>query len=248
MSSASSTKRGITSLQRYTWPFTILVALGGLWFPWLGLLVLPIMLTLIVMSFMRGRFWCGKICSHGSLFDYVLGRVSKNRNIPGFLKSPLFVSAFFAFFGYNMTRRLLVVARLWGTIQFWERLGFIFVAAYLMVFVVGGALAVVIRPRTWCSFCPMGTVEKLSYKLGKLSGVANRIDLKVTVSNRELCKLCGKCAKVCPMELTPYKNFSTSNQFDNENCIRCGKCVEACPFDLLSISNSSSVSEGARVA
>ncbi|NMB01159.1 MAG: hypothetical protein GX971_06520, partial [Firmicutes bacterium] len=49
------------SIQKYTWPFTLVVAVGGLWWPRLGLLVLPIMLSLAIISFFRGRFWCGNV-------------------------------------------------------------------------------------------------------------------------------------------------------------------------------------------
>ncbi|NMB02908.1 MAG: 4Fe-4S dicluster domain-containing protein [Firmicutes bacterium] len=228
------------SIQKYTWPFTLVVAVGGLWWPRLGLLVLPIMLSLAIISFFRGRFWCGNVCSHGSLYDFVLGPFSRHRNIPRFLKSPVMVWFFFGFFGYNITRRVVAVAGLWGTQTFWDRLGFIFVISYLMVLLVGGTLAVFIRPRTWCNFCPMGTMEKLSYKLGKLSGVAARTDQKVTISDLDKCRACGKCAKVCPMQLSPHLGFADTGQFEHEDCIRCGACVEACPFNLLSISKASS--------
>ncbi len=245
---SSSVRTGAAKLQKYTWPFTFLVAIGGLWQPRLGLLVVPVMLALVVMSFFRGRFWCGNVCSHGSLFDHVLGPFSRKRNIPKFLKSPYMAWGFFAFFGYNFTKRVITAAKLWGTSQFWDRLGFIFVASYLMVLVVGGVLALLIRPRTWCAFCPMGTMEKLSYKLGQLSGVTQRTDLQVTVSDPDKCRACGRCAKACPMELSPHLFFNSSNQFASENCIRCGECAEACPFRLLSVAQTPSQQEGASAA
>lgn len=222
-------------LQKYTWPFTVLVAIGGLWFPKLGLLVIPVMLGLIVTSFFRGRYWCGNICAHGSLFDHVFGRISKKKAIPKFLKSPYLGWSIFVLFGYNITRRLVAVSRLWGTAQFWDRLGFVFVASYLMVLFVGGLGAILMRPRTWCTVCPMGTMQRISYRLGKWVGVANSTDRRIAISDPEKCRACGRCAKVCPMELSPYLGFSKSNQFEDENCIRCGRCAAACPFKLLSL-------------
>lgn len=56
--------------------------------PKLGLLVIPVMLGLTVTSCFTGRYWCGNICVHGSLFDHVFGRISKKKAIPKFLKSP----------------------------------------------------------------------------------------------------------------------------------------------------------------
>jgi len=83
----------------------------------------------------------------------------------------------------------------------------------------------------------MGTIQKMSYKLGKLLGVAKKTDIKLTVASKEKCHNCGKCSRVCPMQLAPYQEFSDNNQFDNENCIRCSTCVVNCPAGILSLSN-----------
>lgn len=248
LSAVSDNKSMSGWLQKHTWPFTILVAIGGLWLPKLGLLVIPVMLGLTVTSFFRGRYWCGNICAHGSLFDHIFGRISKKRAIPKFSKSPYFAWGMFLFFGYNIARRIVNAASVWGTTEFWDRLGFIFVASYLMVLVVGGVAAVLVRPRTWCTICPMGTMQKLSYRLGKLVGVARSTDKRITISDPDKCRFCGKCAKVCPMELNPYLGFSESNQFDDENCIRCGRCAAACPFSLLSLEEVFSGNHDSEVA
>ena len=90
-----------------------------------------------------------------------------------------------------------------GTFDFMDKLGFVFVSTYLMVLIVGSILAVFITPRTWCQFCPMGTMQKLSYKLGKFARVADKTERYVTISNLDKCIKCGKCSKVCPFQLTP---------------------------------------------
>ena len=184
---SSSVRTGAAKLQKYTWPFTFLVAIGGLWQPRLGLLVVPVMLALMVMSFFRGRFWCGTVCSHGSLFDHVLGPFSRKRNIPKFLKSPYMAWGFFAFFGYNFTKRVITAAKLWGTSQFWDRLGFIFVASYLMVLVVGGVLALLIRPAPG-ALLPNGHHGKIVLQTGPTLWVTQRTDLQVTVSDPDKCR------------------------------------------------------------
>ncbi|MDD2630217.1 MAG: 4Fe-4S binding protein, partial [Limnochordia bacterium] len=58
-----------TLWQQVTWLLMPIIALGGLYYHKLGLLLLPIMLTLIVLGVFRGKYWCGKLCPHGSLFD-----------------------------------------------------------------------------------------------------------------------------------------------------------------------------------
>ena len=95
------TNRAFTSIRRYGWLFTLLVALGGLWLPRLGLLVILIMVALTISSFFTGRYWCGNICPHGSLFDVVLMPLSKNRKIPAWLYSKAMITVFFIFFMFN---------------------------------------------------------------------------------------------------------------------------------------------------
>jgi polyferredoxin len=71
-------------------------------------------------------------------------------------------------------------------------------------------------PRSWCSFCPMGTAQRF------LGG--NRYQLKL---NEEKCIKCHKCEKVCPMQLKISENET------KPDCIKCGRCISACPKDAL---------------
>ena len=57
------TNRTFSVLRKNAWVFTLLVAIGGLWEPKLGLLVILIMAGLMITGF-TGRFWCGNICPH----------------------------------------------------------------------------------------------------------------------------------------------------------------------------------------
>lgn len=228
--------RIFSPIRKYGWIFTLLVAIGGLWFPKLGLLVLPIMAALVTLSFFKGRYWCGNFCTHGSLFDSLLYPLSKNRKIPRFFKSPIFVIAFFVFFMANFGNGIVKVSSLNGTDMFWDRLGSIFVRSYLMVLILGGLLSL-ISSRSWCNFCPMGVMQRISYKFGKLLGVNKKTDKKITIASKDLCHSCGKCARVCPMQLTPYLEFSDKNQFDSDVCIRCSTCVVNCPAGILSLNN-----------
>lgn len=237
------TNRIFNPIRKYTWLVTVVVAIGGLWFPKLGLVVLAIMAGLITTAFFNGRFWCGNVCPHGSLFDRVIQPISRNEKIPAFFKTKAFVILFFLFFMWNLSRRVLKVAALWGTYEFLDKLGFVFVMTYLVVMVVGGLLAVVATPRTWCQFCPMGSIQKLAHMLGKLVGVAKKNEKKITIDAREKCHTCGKCARVCPFQLKPYLEFSDNHQFENPNCIKCKTCVANCPAGILSVKKESEALE-----
>ncbi len=230
--------RIFTPIRKYAWIFVPVVAVGGLWYPKLGLLIIPLMLTLMVMGLLRGKYWCGNICPHGSLFDYIILPISLNKKIPTFMKSKITMAVVFSWFMYIMISRLIKAFAEFGTASFLDKLGYVFIFNYLAVTIVGTILAVFINARSWCSFCPMGTMELLLYKLGKLLGINKKTDLNVTASEIDKCISCGKCSKVCPVQLVPYKGFAENNQFLNEACIKCSTCVVNCPVKILSLSNS----------
>lgn len=237
------TNRVFNTFKKFSWVLIPLIAFGGLYYPLFGLLLAPIMITLITLGFFKGKYWCGNLCPHGSLFDSFVIHLSLNKTIPGLFRSNVLKGGFFVFYMTMFTLRVIKVSQLWGSMVFLDRLGFIFAMNYLIPTTVGTVLALFVSTRAWCSFCPMGTMEQLAYKLGKITGLNKYTDEKVTVTAAQLCHKCGKCSRVCPMQLKPYKNFSDSNQFDDENCIRCTTCIENCPAGILSMAKAHEAEE-----
>lgn len=232
-----NTNRIYTPLRNWSWVFLFVVAFGGLWYPVLGLLLIPVMIALPVLGFLKGKMWCGNVCPHGSFFDRFIQWISLNRAIPRWAKSKTAAAFMLAVFMTVMGTRLAAAFETWGTTPFAEKLGTVFVLNYLMVTVLGTAFAVFVNPRTWCSFCPMGTFQLLSYKLGKKLGVNTGTDKKVSVLHPDMCQQCGKCARVCPMQLEPYREFDENNQVADDGCIKCSTCVNNCPAGILSLKN-----------
>ncbi len=227
------TNRIFTSLRNWDWLFTILVALGGLFIPKLGLLVIFIMLGLTATSLFKGRYWCGNVCPHGSLFDKLILPLSRNVKIPNFLGSKTFGLGFFGFFLFNFSRKLLAVLKTWGSFDFLDKLGLVFVTTYLMVMTLGAILGLIFSPRTWCQFCPMASIQKATASLARKTEISKSTEDILSLKDLDKCLKCGKCSRVCPIQIRPHENFDSIGQFTDPNCIKCSTCIHNCPLDLL---------------
>lgn len=233
-------------VRRHGWLAALVIAIGGQFVPLLGLAVPLVMVTLFTMSLMKGKYWCGNFCPHGSFFDVVVRAWSRNNRIPPVLRSPALVGAVLLFLMYNLVSRLTALWPSLGTGGFWEQLGLIFSSIYLMVLLAGGLLGLVISPRAWCQFCPMGTMQGFAYRLGRSLGLTRKYDEKVTLEDPSACLSCARCARACPMQLEPYRHFGQSNQFEDQRCIRCNDCSRTCPLGILTLATETEARQKGR--
>ena len=70
---------------------------------------------------------------------------------------------------------------------------------------------------------------RVACPLGAIYGLMNKISVCRLRVDGQKCVSCGKCRKVCKMEVDPVKNP------DSAECIRCGACAAACPADAIHI-------------
>lgn len=228
--------RTFTAWRKYGWILTFLIAFGGLFEHKLGLLVpFGVMLGLMITSLFDGRFWCGNVCPHGCWFDSILLRYSKNKEIPRGFKSKATIVVVFIVFVFILGTRVFKVFSNFSSLDFWDKFGFIFVTTYLVVLLISTPLALFISPRTWCQFCPMGSIEKMLGTLGEKTKIAKNTNKKLTIIDKDVCIKCKKCARVCPMQLQPYLKFDENNKLNDINCIKCKTCVNNCPKGILEI-------------
>lgn len=197
----------------------------GYFFPVVGWLALVCMIAPVAFAVRRGRWWCGNACPRGSLYDRLLSRYSPHRPIPRFVRTfgfRLFMVCFiFAMFGVQMYRA-------WGD---WAAMGRVFWTIILITTIVGVVLSFIYAPRTWCSFCPMGTLSSwVSPRVGRLpEGYrAIRVDSRCQMK-------CKSCARVCPMQLTPYDCRGEEAGYLHPDCIKCGHCAVACPIRIMAL-------------
>jgi polyferredoxin len=141
------------------WLF-FLIAIGGLWFPVLGYLMLGMMLMIPVLAYWRGRYWCGNLCPRGAFLDIVLYNFSPRRPFPRAFTQKRWRWGIFAFIMTVFAIRLYAV---WGN---WLAVGGLFVNMCVVTSIVAIALGLLFNQRTWCAICPMGTLQESLGKLG----------------------------------------------------------------------------------
>ncbi len=166
----------------------------------------------ILISFRKGRFWCGNFCPRGSFYDNIVIKFSKKNKVPGFLKSKLF--------------RIIMIFLLMGMFTFGiisnygdaYGIGLVFYRIIVVTTIIGILLSLFYNHRTWCHFCPMGTIASFI-----ASHRRSRDMLRISSS----CVSCKICEKKCPLGIVPYDY--KGNLLSHPDCIQCGKCVYICP-------------------
>ncbi|OBR90379.1 putative electron transport protein YccM [Clostridium ragsdalei P11] len=166
----------------------------------------------IIVSIFKGRFWCGNLCPRGNFYDNIVSKFSNKRKVPKLLKSYYFRILVVVFM---MTMFTLGIKQNWGNLY---GIGMVFYRIIVVTTIIGIVLSLFYNHRTWCNFCPMGTIASIISKFR-----TNKKVLQVS-SNCVSCKI---CEKKCSLGIVPYEY--KGDLLSHPDCIQCGKCVSACP-------------------
>lgn len=194
--------------------FTLLIAfiVLGLIDLRFSLVAIICMVAPIIVSIFKGRFWCGNLCPRGNFYDNIVSKFSNKRKVPKFLKSYYFRTLVVIFM---MTMFTLGIKQNWGNLY---GIGMVFYRIIVVTTIIGIVLSLFYNHRTWCSFCPMGTIAAIVSKFS-----TNKKVLQVS-SNCVSCKI---CEKKCSLGIVPYAY--KGDLLSHPDCIQCGKCVSVCP-------------------
>ena len=161
-----------------------------------------------------GRGWCGYACWTAMVLDFLPYKVpARPRKKIGWIRyaafvlSLLFVSALFLAKAGNIER-----------IMFWA-----FIAGNILYYGVGIGLAFLLKDnRAFCKYvCPITVFLKpMSYFF-----------LFCFHCDQEKCVQCGKCKRVCPMDVDVTDNARSRK--NGTECILCMECVKSCPRKAL---------------
>lgn len=179
----------------YLWIATLAYLILGfvnILFAWLGLLCFFIP---IVISIVKGnKAYCNKYCGRGQMFNLIGGRfgLSRKKDIPKWMKSKWFQYGFLIFF-FAMFFQMLwvtylvfsgarelkqIVTLVWTFKVPWEwayygdflhsgvsQFAFGFYSVMLTSTILGLITMILFKPRSWCVYCPMGTMTHTICKI-----------------------------------------------------------------------------------
>jgi len=140
------------TIKQYAWLILLLFSIGGIIYPPVGIVAIICMLAPVVTAPFMGRRWCGTFCPRGSLNDVILKKITLKKGIPALFKTNKFK------IGFLIILMSLFAVQLWMAWGNIAAIGSVFVRMILITTIVDIILGVVYHQRTWCSFCPMGSM------------------------------------------------------------------------------------------
>lgn len=177
----------------YVWVFSsiyIIMGFVNILFAWVGLLCFFIPLIISIAT--GHKSYCNKYCGRGQLFDLLGNQLgfSRKKDIPAWMKSKWFRYGFLIFFMtmfanmLNVTYVIFsgagslrqVVTLLWTIKLPWHwaytanvspwvaQFAFGFYSVMLTSTVLGLITMLLYKPRSWCVYCPMGTMTQMICK------------------------------------------------------------------------------------
>ncbi len=178
----------------YLWIWTILYFLLGFFnilFAWLGMI--DFLVPLLFAVFGGNKWFCHHLCGRSQLFTLIPKKLkcSRQKPTPSWMASTPFRCGFLIFFmtmfGNILYQTYLVfggaslrqaIKLFWtfripwhwaytaGSAPDWAaQYAFGFYSLMLTSTLIGLILMVLYKPRTWCSFCPMGSMTQLICRL-----------------------------------------------------------------------------------
>lgn len=183
-------------------------------------------LTILPITILLGRFFCGWMCAFGTFNDLIYMTSNKifkikfkmNAKADAILKYLKYVILLFiVYFMWTVGSKLFDNSSPWDAFaqipQFSQAITDYASGFLILLFIIIGAIFI---ERFFCKYlCPLGAVFAITSKMRLL-----KID-----KPSAKCGECRICTNNCPMGIELYKNEKVSNG----ECINCLRCTEVCP-------------------
>jgi len=209
-----------------------------------------LIVTILIISFIAGRFWCSHVCPIGGIteigskvvpdklkinYKWISAPAVRYSYLAAFMFLPVLgvgslccsycnFSIVSSIFGSTPSPASRVLLAGFGGITD------IMLLLMLGIFAVGG--------RAYCNFlCPVGAIDAVFNWLGSKIKFLKRVRI-----NRLKCNSCNKCVKACPMWAIETRE-DNSVRINQLSCIPCKICIEKCQQDAISYQKEEYLSE-----
>ncbi|AFS77809.1 hypothetical protein Curi_c07360 [Gottschalkia acidurici 9a] len=164
----------------------LILGMFNILFAWLGMICFAV--PLIISLTGGGKNYCNIYCGRGQLL-HLLGnkfKLSRNKHMPKFMRSNIFRYGFLVFFltmflimlfntylvfaGANELREVITILWTWKLPWQWVNTSFVspwiaqfafgFYSIMLTSTILGIVTMILYKPRSWCVYCPMGTMTQ----------------------------------------------------------------------------------------
>ena len=190
---------------------------------------LLIILSIIPITIIWGRFFCSYVCTFGFMHELInkLGNLLEVKKIKINYKTDRYLK-------YIKYIIILISIIIWtvdtniSSISPWNTFGILVsLKNYSNLISVGGLVLLIIMfvslfiDRFFCRYlCPLG---------GLFSAISTNRLFKIKKNKN--CIGCNKCNRVCPMNINV--NNDTNNILNSGECIDCFECIGSCPKNAL---------------
>lgn len=188
-----------------------------------------ILFTVMIVTILMGRFFCGFLCSFGAMGDF-LWFLSKKTIKPQFrlgekqdaalklVKYGILIFLVsvrtFNLITFDSTVSPWTIFGMYASIGNWPSFQYLLsVGGLLLLLIMIGSLFI---ERFFCKYlCPLGAIFV----------IVSRLRIFRIRKNRQGCGSCRICTNKCSMAIPLYKY----DRIDSGECINCFECVDNCP-------------------
>ncbi|WML37013.1 FMN-binding protein [Clostridium sp. OS1-26] len=184
------------------------------------------LITIIPITIILGRFFCGWLCAFGTFNDFIYIISTKvfkikfkvNEKLDSILKSLKYILLLFIiYFIWTKGSTLFETSSPWDAFaqipNFSDAVSQYTIGLIFLVFILIGATFI---ERFFCRYlCPLGAVF----------AVTSKIRIFDILKKKDKCGNCRLCTNNCSMGIQMYKH----DKIKSGECINCFKCIDACP-------------------
>lgn len=194
-----------------------------------------ILVAVIPITILWGRFFCGYLCAFGSMqefFHFIAGKlkikqIKINKNIDKYMKFIKYgiIIGFIVLWTLKISLDTISPWNVFGnysTYKGWSNFSYLLSFGGLLLLII--IISSLFIERVFCRyFCP----------LGGIFSIISKPRLYKIKKNKSSCINCNLCYNNCPMNIHVNEETMQYEKVISGECIDCFKCIKKCPANCL---------------